>query len=182
MFLFIPLKKSTILFFILIMSCHTLEWHVCCPYCCNMNFLEGSFRKLLWLVFHILLFPWWFVWPHQRLVTNAYLLSWEVTFSLFRPAMCWPFVIWNLVCLTKREKHSSIQFMEVLGEGFVFLLCDWLCTWDFILVHYFFSFYLWRILKRNIYHPFPLYLWTASKNFETFIFLDDFCLFPFDKL
>lgn len=165
------------------MPCHPWGWHVCCPYCCNMaNFLEGSFLKLLWLVFHILLFPWWFVWPHQRLVTNAYLLSWEVTFSLFKPAMCWPFVIWNLVCLTKREKHSSRRSVEGLGEGFVFLFCNLLCTWDFILIHYFFSFYLRRILKINIYRPSPLYLWTASKNFEILIFLADFCPFPFGKL
>jgi len=102
-------KISTIIVFILIMPCHASVWHVCHPYCCNMaNFLEGSFLKLLWLVFHIPPFPWWFVWPHQRLVTNAYLLSWEVTFSLFKPAMCWPFVIWNLVYLRNRHKHPSI--------------------------------------------------------------------------
>lgn len=107
---FSPIKKiSTITLFILIMPCHTWVWHVCHPYCCNMaNFLEGSFLKLLWLVFHIPLFPWWFVWPHQRLATNAYFFSWEVTFSLFKPAMCWPFVIWNLVCLRNRHKHPSI--------------------------------------------------------------------------
>lgn len=115
------LKKSTIMLFILTMPCHTLGWHVCCPYCCKMaNFLEGSFLKLLWLVFHILLFPWWFVWPHQRLVTNAYLLSWEVTFSLFKPAMCWPFVIWNLVCVRNRHKYTSSLSTEVLREQSVF--------------------------------------------------------------
>lgn len=123
-FLFTPLKKSAIILLILIMPCHTLGWHVCCPYCCNMaNFLEGSFLKLLWLVFHILPFPWWFVWPHQRLVTNAYLLSWEVTFSLFKPAMCWPFVISNLVCLTKKRKTLFQKVRGSTGRGIcIFIL------------------------------------------------------------
>lgn len=180
---FAPLKKSTIMLFILIMPCHTLGWHVCCPYCCNMaNFLEGSFLKLLWLVFHILLFPWWFVWPHQRLVTNAYLLSWEVTFSLFKPAMCWPFVIWNLVCLRNRHKHPSSLSTEVLREQSVFLFCNWSCVWDFILIYYFFSFYLRKTLPRNIYHHSPRYLWSASKTFETLFFHADFYPFPSTQL
>lgn len=137
------------------MLCHMLGWHVFCPYCYIMaNFLEGSFLKLLWLVFHILLFPWWFVWPHQCLVTNAYLLSWEVTFSLFKPAMCWPFVIWNLICFTKREKHSSRPSVKVLGEGFVFLFCKRLCHFE--------SLFLFLPLKedseKEIFTILPLFI------------------------
>lgn len=166
-------KISTTMLFILIMPCHTSVWHMCHPYCCNMaNFLEGSFLKLLWLVFHIPLFPWWFVWPHQRLVTNAYLLSWEVTFSLFKPAMCWAFVIWNLVCLSNRHKRPSI-----LSTGRA--ICIFILQLIVCLRFHFDSLFLFLPSKedsaKKYLSSFLSFLWTACKTFETLFF---FLAFP----